>query len=92
MHLYFGGRDPESDFLYRREIQGWLDDRRLTSLSTVFSRVSGGGYVGGDGASSQTACPAGTYSGSGAAAGAGAGGPRASCCRRRASGGTSRSS
>lgn len=45
MHLYFGGRDPESDFLYRREIQGWLDDRRLTSLSTVFSRVSGGGYV-----------------------------------------------
>ena len=45
MHLYFGGRDPESDFLYRREIQGWLDDRRLTSLSTAFSRVSGGGYV-----------------------------------------------
>ena len=45
LHLYFGGRDPESDFLYRREIQRWLDDRRLTSLSTVFSRVSGGGYV-----------------------------------------------
>lgn len=45
MHLYFGGRDPESDFLYRREIQGWLDDRRLTSLSTIFSRVRGGGYV-----------------------------------------------
>ncbi len=45
MHLYFGGRDPDSDFLYRREIQGWLDDRRLTRLSTVFSRVSGGGYV-----------------------------------------------
>lgn len=45
VHLYFGGRDPESDFLYRREIQGWLDDRRLTSLATVFSRVSGGGYV-----------------------------------------------
>ena len=45
LHLYFGGRDPESDFLYRREIQGWLDDRRLTSLSTEFSRVRGGGYV-----------------------------------------------
>lgn len=44
-HLYFGARNPESDFLYRREIQGWLDDRRLTSLSTVFSRVKGGGYV-----------------------------------------------
>lgn len=45
LHLYFGGRDPESDFLYRREIQGWLDDRRLTSLSTEFSRMRGGGYV-----------------------------------------------
>jgi sulfite reductase (NADPH) flavoprotein alpha-component len=45
LHLYFGGRDPESDFLYRREIQGWLDDRRLTSLSTKFSRMRGGGYV-----------------------------------------------
>jgi sulfite reductase (NADPH) flavoprotein alpha-component len=44
-HLYFGARDPESDFLYRREIQEWLDDRRLTSVSTVFSRVKGGGYV-----------------------------------------------
>lgn len=45
LHLYFGGRDPGSDFLYRREIQGWLDDRRLTCLSAVFSRVTGGGYV-----------------------------------------------
>lgn len=45
MHLYFGGRDPASDFLYQREIGSWLDDRRLTSLSTVFSRVKGGGYV-----------------------------------------------
>jgi sulfite reductase (NADPH) flavoprotein alpha-component len=45
LHLFFGGRDPESDFLYGREIQGWLDDRRLTSLSAIFSRVRGGGYV-----------------------------------------------
>lgn len=45
LHLYFGGRDPESDFLYGRQIQGWLDDRRLTSLSAIFSRVKGGGYV-----------------------------------------------
>jgi sulfite reductase (NADPH) flavoprotein alpha-component len=45
MHLYFGGRDPASDFLYGREIAGWLDDRRLTRLSTAFSRISGGGYV-----------------------------------------------
>lgn len=45
MHLYFGGRDPESDFLYRPEIREWLGDERLTSLSTVFSRVTDGGYV-----------------------------------------------
>jgi len=45
LYLYFGARDPESDFLYRREIQGWVDDRRLTSLSSVFSRVKDGGYV-----------------------------------------------
>jgi sulfite reductase (NADPH) flavoprotein alpha-component len=45
MHLYFGGRDPASDFLYGREIAGWLGDRRLTSLATAFSRVKGGDYV-----------------------------------------------
>jgi len=45
MHLYFGGRDPASDFLYGCEIAGWLDDKRLSSLATVFSRVKDGGYV-----------------------------------------------
>jgi sulfite reductase (NADPH) flavoprotein alpha-component len=45
MHLYFGGRNPASDFLYEREIAGWLRDRRLTSLATAFSRAKGGGYV-----------------------------------------------
>ncbi|MGJ4895959.1 PepSY domain-containing protein [Bradyrhizobium oligotrophicum] len=45
MHLYFGGRDPASDFLYEREIDGWLGEKRLTSLTTAFSRVKGGGYV-----------------------------------------------
>lgn len=45
MHLYFGGRDPASDFLYGRDIAGWLNDKRLSSLATVFSRVKGGGYV-----------------------------------------------
>ncbi|MFN4281572.1 MAG: PepSY domain-containing protein [Alphaproteobacteria bacterium] len=45
MYLYFGGRDPASDFLYGRDIAGWLDDKRLTSLTTCFSRVKGGGYV-----------------------------------------------
>jgi sulfite reductase (NADPH) flavoprotein alpha-component len=45
MHLYFGGRDPVSDFLYEREIDGWLGEKRLTSLTTAFSRVKSGGYV-----------------------------------------------
>lgn len=45
MHLYFGARDPASDFLYRDEIGRWLDDRRLTSLHTAFSRVAGRVYV-----------------------------------------------
>lgn len=45
VHLYFGGRDPASDFLYRAELEAALADRRLASLSTAFSRVVGGGYV-----------------------------------------------
>lgn len=45
MHLYFGGRDPGSDFLYRDEICRWLADRRLTSLHTAFSRVAAHAYV-----------------------------------------------
>lgn len=45
MHLYFGGRDPASDFLYGRDIASWLNDKRLSSLAAVFSRVKGGGYV-----------------------------------------------
>ncbi|MBD9375034.1 PepSY domain-containing protein [Rhizobium sp. ARZ01] len=45
MHLYFGGRDPQSDFLYQDEIERWLGDKRLTSLRTAFSRVSGRSYV-----------------------------------------------
>ena len=30
MYLYFGGRDPRSDFLYKAELKGWLADKRLT--------------------------------------------------------------
>ncbi|HEY0855336.1 MAG TPA: nitric oxide synthase, partial [Devosia sp.] len=45
VHLFFGGRDPASDFLYRDDLEAALDDGRLTSLSTSFSRVMGGGYV-----------------------------------------------
>ena len=45
MHLYWGGRDPASDFLYQGEMTKYLADGRLTQLNTIFSRVSGGGYV-----------------------------------------------
>jgi sulfite reductase (NADPH) flavoprotein alpha-component len=45
VHLFWGGRDPNSDFLYRDELTTYLDDRRLTRLHTAFSRVSGGSYV-----------------------------------------------
>jgi len=45
MHLYFGGRDPASDFLYGGELAAWLKEGRTSSLTTAFSRVKGGGYV-----------------------------------------------
>ena len=45
VHLYWGGRDPDSDFLYEGEMKKYLADRRLTHLNTAFSRVADGGYV-----------------------------------------------
>jgi sulfite reductase (NADPH) flavoprotein alpha-component len=45
MHLYFGARDPQSDFLYQAQLQGWLADTRLTRLTTAFSRVATRAYV-----------------------------------------------
>jgi sulfite reductase (NADPH) flavoprotein alpha-component len=45
VHLYWGGRDPASDFLYEGEMAKYLADQRLTRLNTVFSRIPGGGYV-----------------------------------------------
>ncbi len=45
MHLYFGGRDPASDFLYAPMLRAALTDHRLTRLVTAFSRVVGGFYV-----------------------------------------------
>lgn len=45
VHLYWGGRDPASDFLYRDELEAHLAERRLTRLSATFSRLPGGGYV-----------------------------------------------
>lgn len=45
MYLYWGGRDPESDFLYEPELRNYLADRRLTQLHTAFSRVKNGVHV-----------------------------------------------
>ena len=45
IHLFFGARHPNSDFLYRDEFEAALEDGRLTALNTNFSRVLGGGYV-----------------------------------------------
>ena len=45
IHLYWGGRDPRSDFLYEGDLSYYLDDKRLSRLRTAFSRVSTGGYV-----------------------------------------------
>ncbi len=45
MYLYWGGRDPDSDFLYEPELGSYLADRRLTELHPAFSRVKDGVYV-----------------------------------------------
>lgn len=44
-HLYWGGRSPASDFLYRDDLASCMADGRLTALNAVFSRVTDGGYV-----------------------------------------------
>lgn len=45
MYLYWGGRAPESDFLYESELNHYLKDQRLTELNAVFSRTSERAYV-----------------------------------------------
>ena len=45
IHLYFGARDPQSDYLYEAELRTWLSDKRLTRLVTAFSRASERAYV-----------------------------------------------
>ncbi|MFH3479022.1 PepSY domain-containing protein [Xanthobacter variabilis] len=46
VHLYWGGRSPSSDFLYEHELARHLAEKRLTSLSTAFSRApAGSAYV-----------------------------------------------
>ncbi|GAB2176347.1 PepSY domain-containing protein [Dongia sp. agr-C8] len=45
MHLYFGARDPGSDYLYQSDLNIWREDRRLTRLTTAFSRAMDRAYV-----------------------------------------------
>lgn len=45
MYLYWGGRDPASDFLYEPELRDYLADHRLTQLHAAFSRVKDRAYV-----------------------------------------------
>lgn len=45
MYLYWGGRNPNSDFLYRDVLTRCLEDKRLSELNTAFSRVEQGHYV-----------------------------------------------
>ncbi|MGM9490296.1 PepSY domain-containing protein [Ideonella sp. YS5] len=45
MHLYFGARHPQDGFLYREELGRLVDDRRLRSLTTAFSRSRPKAYV-----------------------------------------------
>ena len=45
IYLYWGGRDPASDFLYEPELNTYLTDRRLTQLNAAFSRIKEGSYV-----------------------------------------------
>ncbi len=40
MHLYFGAREPLSDFLCQTQLQGWLGDGRLARLASAFLRVA----------------------------------------------------
>ena len=45
VHLFFGMRDPGSDFFYDEELRAWRDDGRLTRLVTAVSRGSRPHYV-----------------------------------------------
>lgn len=39
MHLWFGARTPESDFLYQEELEHWVAEGRLRTLAPAFSRA-----------------------------------------------------
>lgn len=45
VHLFFGMRHPDSDFLYGEDLAGWQAEGRLTHLSTAVSRGARPHYV-----------------------------------------------
>ncbi len=45
VHLFFGLRHPDSDFLYREELRDWLGDGRMARLATAHSRGARPHYV-----------------------------------------------
>jgi sulfite reductase (NADPH) flavoprotein alpha-component len=45
MHLWFGARHPQADFLYADDLTTWQTDKRLTGLRTAFSRMGRRHYV-----------------------------------------------
>lgn len=45
IHLWFGARDPGSDYLYGGELDAWAAAGRLTRLSTAFSRSAARQHV-----------------------------------------------
>lgn len=45
MHLFWGGRLAQSDFLYEHQLREWLADQRLSGLYTAFSRCPEPAYV-----------------------------------------------
>ena len=44
-HLFWGGRSPDSDFLYHNDLDESLGAQHLASLTTAFSRVQDSAYV-----------------------------------------------
>jgi len=45
IHLWFGARHPDADFLYGAELQQWSASGRLANLSAAFSRTGARHYV-----------------------------------------------
>ena len=45
MHLWFGARHPQADYLYAEDLAAWQGDGRLTGLHTAFSRTGRRHYV-----------------------------------------------